>query len=150
MYECTDDQIMTCFDFSEILKNNILQIAIWLGPNENESWCYSQHLICRKASQTLFLGFCPHLRQCEHCERWTQQLTSNFQDLITKSRNTLWGCQFPVCNAKWLKNDKLRKAILSAFYNISQRSFGILLILWCSFKLWWTFCRDLFRSKLSL
>jgi hypothetical protein len=35
--------------------------------------------------------------------------------------NTLWGRQFPVCNTKWLKNGKLRKAILSAFYNISQR-----------------------------
>jgi hypothetical protein len=41
--------------------------------------------------------------------------------------------QFPICNTKWLKNGKLRKAILSAFYNISQRNFGILLILWCSF-----------------
>jgi hypothetical protein len=51
------------------------------------------------------------------------------------------------CNAKWLKNGKLRKAILSAFYNISQRNFGILLILWCSFKLWWNFCPDLSRSK---
>jgi hypothetical protein len=52
------------------------------------------------------------------------------------------GCQFPVRNTKWLKNGKLRKAILSAFYNISQRNFGILLILWCSFKLWWNFCLD--------
>jgi hypothetical protein len=42
--------------------------------------------------------------------------------------------QFPVCNTKWLKNGKLRKAILSAFNNISQRNFGIILILWCSFK----------------
>jgi hypothetical protein len=41
--------------------------------------------------------------------------------------------QFPICNAKWLKNGKLRKAILSACYNISQRNIGILLILWCSF-----------------
>jgi hypothetical protein len=56
--------------------------------------------------------------------------------------NTLWGCQFRVCNTKWLKNGKLRKAILSTFYNISQRNFGILLILWCSFKLWWNFCLD--------
>jgi hypothetical protein len=55
--------------------------------------------------------------------------------------------QFPVCNAKWLKNGKFRKAILSAFYNISQRNFGILLILWCSFKLWWNACPDLSRSK---
>jgi hypothetical protein len=54
--------------------------------------------------------------------------------------------QFPVCNAKWLKNGKLRKPIF-AFYNISQRNFGILLILWCSFKLWWNFCPDLSRSK---
>jgi hypothetical protein len=23
-----------------------------------------------------------------------------------------------------------------------QRNFGILLILWCSFKLWWNFCLD--------
>jgi hypothetical protein len=45
-------------------------------------------------------------------------------------------------NTKWLKNGKFRKAILSAFYNISQRNFGILLILWCSFKLWWNFCLD--------
>jgi hypothetical protein len=45
-----------------------------------------------------------------------------------------------VRNTKWLKNGKLRRAILSAFYNISQRNFGILLILWCSFKLWWNFC----------
>jgi hypothetical protein len=52
-----------------------------------------------------------------------------------------------VRNTKWLKNGKLRRAILSAFYNISQRNFGILLILWCSFKLWWTFCLDLSRSK---
>jgi hypothetical protein len=57
--------------------------------------------------------------------------------------------QFPVRNTKWLKNGKLRRAILSAFYNISQRIFriGILLILWCSFKLWWNFCLDLSRSK---
>jgi hypothetical protein len=55
--------------------------------------------------------------------------------------------QFPVRNTKWLKNSKLRRAILSAFYNISQRNFGILLILWCSFKLWWHFCLDLSRSK---
>jgi hypothetical protein len=48
------------------------------------------------------------------------------------------------------ENCKLRKAILSAFYNISQRNFGILLILWCSFKLCWNFCLDLFRSKFSL
>ena len=40
------------------------------------------------------------------------------------------------------ENCKLRKAIFSAFYNISQRNFGILLILWCSFKLWWNFCWD--------
>jgi hypothetical protein len=52
------------------------------------------------------------------------------------------GCQFPVRNTKWLKNGKLRKAILSAFYNISQRNFGILIILWCSFKLWWNFGLD--------
>jgi hypothetical protein len=45
------------------------------------------------------------------------------------------------------ENCKLRKAILSAFYKISQRNFGILLILWCSFKLWWNFCPDLSRSK---
>jgi hypothetical protein len=45
------------------------------------------------------------------------------------------------------ENYKLRKAILSAFYNISQRNFGILLLLWCSFKLWWNFCPDLSRSK---
>jgi hypothetical protein len=48
------------------------------------------------------------------------------------------------------ENCKLRKAILSAFYNITQRNFGILLILWCSFKLWWNVCLDLFRSKFSL
>jgi hypothetical protein len=48
---------------------------------------------------------------------------------------------------KWLKNGKLRRPILSAFYNISQRNFGILLILWCSFKLWWNVCLDLSRSK---
>jgi hypothetical protein len=40
------------------------------------------------------------------------------------------------------ENCKLRKAIFSAFYNISQRNFGILQILWCSFKLWWNFCWD--------
>jgi hypothetical protein len=37
--------------------------------------------------------------------------------------------------------------ILSAFYNISQRNYGILLILWCSFKLWWNVYLDLSRSK---
>jgi hypothetical protein len=41
--------------------------------------------------------------------------------------NTLWVCQFPVCNTKWLKNGKLRKAILSAFYNISQRNNFVML-----------------------
>jgi hypothetical protein len=40
------------------------------------------------------------------------------------------------------ENCKLRKALFSSFYNISQRNFGILLILWCSFKLWWNFCLD--------
>jgi hypothetical protein len=43
---------------------------------------------------------------------------------------------------KTTENCKFRRAILSAFYNISQRNFGILLILWCSFKLWWNFCLD--------
>jgi hypothetical protein len=52
------------------------------------------------------------------------------------------GLQFPMRNTKWLKNGKFRKAILSAFYNILQRNFGILLIVWCSFKLWWIFCLD--------
>jgi hypothetical protein len=33
--------------------------------------------------------------------------------------------QFPARNTKWLKNGKLRRAIVSAFYNISQRNFGI-------------------------
>jgi hypothetical protein len=55
--------------------------------------------------------------------------------------------QFPVRNTKWLKNGKLRSAILSAFYNISQRNFGILLILSCSFRQWWNFCLDMSRSK---
>jgi hypothetical protein len=45
------------------------------------------------------------------------------------------------------ENCKFRKAILSAFYNISQRNFGILLILWCSFKLWWNFCLGQLRLK---
>jgi hypothetical protein len=40
--------------------------------------------------------------------------------------------------------------ILSAFYNILQRNFGILLILVCSFKLWWNFWPDLSRSKSHL
>jgi hypothetical protein len=48
------------------------------------------------------------------------------------------------------ENYKLRKAFLSAFYNFSQRNFGILLILWCSFKLWWNFCLDLLSSKFWL
>jgi hypothetical protein len=48
------------------------------------------------------------------------------------------------------ENYKLRKAILSAFYDILQRNFGILLILWCSFKLWWHFCLDLLSSKFWL
>jgi hypothetical protein len=48
------------------------------------------------------------------------------------------------------ENCKFRKAILSAFYNILQRNFGILLILWCSFKLWWNFCLDLLSSKFWL
>jgi hypothetical protein len=33
----------------------------------------------------------------------------------------------------------------TAFRN--ELNFGILLILWCSFKLWWNFCPDLSRSK---
>jgi hypothetical protein len=36
-----------------------------------------------------------------------------------------WAVNFPPRNAKWLKNGKLRKAILSAFYNISQRNTNI-------------------------
>jgi hypothetical protein len=48
------------------------------------------------------------------------------------------------------ENCKLRKAILSSFYNFSQRNFGILLILWCSFTLWWNFCLDLLSSKFWL
>jgi hypothetical protein len=48
------------------------------------------------------------------------------------------------------ENYKLRMAILSAFHNILQRNFGILLILWCSFKLWWNFCLDLLSSKFWL
>jgi hypothetical protein len=56
--------------------------------------------------------------------------------------NTRLGRQFPMRNTKGLKNGKLRKAILSAFYNISQRNFVILIILWCSFKLWWNFYLD--------
>jgi hypothetical protein len=44
--------------------------------------------------------------------------------------------QFPVRNTKWLKNGKLRRAILCAFYNTAKRNFGILLIFCCSFKLW--------------
>jgi hypothetical protein len=52
-----------------------------------------------------------------------------------------WGINFPFV-IKMTENCKFRKAILSAFYNISQRKFGILLILWCPFKLWWHFCLD--------
>jgi hypothetical protein len=48
------------------------------------------------------------------------------------------------------ENCKFRKAILSAFYNMLKRNFGILLILWCSFKLWWNFCLDLLSSKFWL
>jgi hypothetical protein len=48
------------------------------------------------------------------------------------------------------ENCKLRKAILSAFYNILKRNFVILLILWCFFKLWWNFCLDLLSSKFWL
>jgi hypothetical protein len=48
------------------------------------------------------------------------------------------------------ENCKLCRAILSAFYNILQRNFGILLTLWCSFKLWWNFCLDLLSSKFWL
>jgi hypothetical protein len=62
---------------------------------------------------------------------------------------TLWGCQFPVCNTKWLKNGKRRKAILSTFYNISQRDFGTLLNLWSSFKLLWNFDLDCFDENLD-
>jgi hypothetical protein len=73
--------------------------------------------------------------KCRKCHFWD-------------SKTAFWKrYQFPVRNTKWLKNGKLRRAILSAFYNISQRNFGILLILWCSFKLWWNVCLDLSRSK---
>jgi hypothetical protein len=51
---------------------------------------------------------------------------------------------------KMTENYKFRKAILSAFYSISKRNFGILLILWCAFKLWWRFCLDLLSSKFWL
>jgi hypothetical protein len=40
--------------------------------------------------------------------------------------------------------------LLSAFYIISQRNFGMLLILWCSLKLWWHFYLDLFKSTFRL
>ena len=45
----------------------------------------------------------------------------------------------------WSRNTKIYK-ICKGFifpnYNISQRKFGILLILGCCFKLWWYFCLD--------
>jgi hypothetical protein len=45
-----------------------------------------------------------------------------------------------VRNTKWLhEHCKFRKAMLFAFYNISQWNFAVLLILWCSFMLWWNF-----------
>ena len=41
------------------------------------------------------------------------------------------------------ENCKFRKPyIIGRFYNISQRNFGILPVLGCSFKLWWSFCLD--------
>ena len=54
---------------------------------------------------------------------------------------------FPFVMQNDWKTANFAKAVLSAFYNISQRNFGILLILWCSFKLWWNICPDLSRSK---
>jgi hypothetical protein len=58
---------------------------------------------------------------------------------------------FPfVIQNDWKTANFARLYILSAFYNISQQNFGILLILWCSFKLWWNFCPDLSRSKFHL
>jgi hypothetical protein len=70
-----------------------------------------------------------------------------FSHFVLRTGNWYRFHQCPARNTKWLKNGKLRRAILSAFYNISQRNFGILLILWCSFKPWWNFCLDLLRSK---
>jgi hypothetical protein len=52
-----------------------------------------------------------------------------------------WGINFPFV----IQNDwklQISQGYISVFYNISQRNFGILLILWCSFKLWWNFCLD--------
>jgi hypothetical protein len=44
-------------------------------------------------------------------------------------------------NTKVYKICKLCKAIFSAFYNISQPNFAILLVLVCSFREY-TFCQD--------
>jgi hypothetical protein len=57
------------------------------------------------------------------------------------------GINFPCVMTKWLKNGKLRRAVLSTFYNISQRNIGIFLILWCSFK---AVMKFLSRSKFCL
>jgi hypothetical protein len=58
------------------------------------------------------------------------------------------GINFPrVIQNDWKTANFAGLYILSGFYNILQRNFGILLILWCSFKLWWHFFLDLSRSK---
>jgi hypothetical protein len=48
------------------------------------------------------------------------------------------------------ENCKFRKAILSAFYNILQRNFGILLNFVMLFQAVMKFCLDLLRSKFWL
>jgi hypothetical protein len=54
-----------------------------------------------------------------------------------------WAVNFLCVIQNDWKTANFAKAILSAFYNILQRNFGILLILWCSFKLWWNCCQNL-------
>jgi hypothetical protein len=53
--------------------------------------------------------------------------TGNWQGIMT-AQYQFGAVDFQFVSLKWLsENCKLRKAILSAFYNISQRNFGILL-----------------------
>jgi hypothetical protein len=78
-----------------------------------------------------FKFFCTNLQTIN--ETWallsTELSISKIYKVPTLFFNTLsddqTDYQFPICNTKLLKNGKLRKAILSAFYNISQRNFEI-------------------------
>jgi hypothetical protein len=123
------------------LVNNIEQCCwAWIGCNNNVQYCWQ--LWTMWAAKHCSILFSSVLHQPERFyavaslgNRFAHKYSKRYVMGIIVYCKVNWN-QFPAHNTKWLKNGKLHRAILSAFYNISQRNFWILLILWCSFKLW--------------